>query len=277
MAKKNLNSKDANDLTFLEHLEVLRGHLIRSALSILVFTVAAFMIKDFLFSDVLLMPKNPEFITNRLFCQLGKLIHSERLCLNSVELSIINIDLAGQFKIHLRIAFFAGLIMSSPYIFFEIFRFVMPALKEVEKKYSAGMVFYTSALFITGILFGYFIIIPLTINFLGGYSVSDQVVNQIALKSFIGSVTSVTLSAGVAFELPIMIYFLSKVGLVTPEFMRKYRKHAIVVFLIVAGIITPPDVISQILVCIPLYVLFEVSIFISRRIQKQRDKRAEEE
>ena len=124
-----------------------------------------------------------------------------------------------------------------------------------------------------GILFGYYVIIPLTINFLGGYSVSEQVENQIALKSYVGNVTSVSLSTGLAFELPIMIYFLSKVGLVTPEFMKRYRKHAIVVFLVLSGIITPPDVISQFLVCIPLYILFEVSIFISKRIERQREER----
>ncbi len=276
MVKKNLKSKDANDLTFLEHLEVLRGHLIRAAISILVFAIAAFLVKDFIFNVVLLSPKNPEFITNRLFCELGNLINSQRLCLNSEGLNIINIELAGQFKIHLRIAFFAGLILSSPYLFFEIYSFIMPALKDVERKYSAGMVFYTSILFITGILFGYFIIIPLTINFLGGYSVSEQVANQIALISYIGSVTSVTLSTGLAFELPIMIYFLSMIGLVTPEFMREYRKHAIVVFLILSGIITPPDVISQFLVCIPLYVLFEASILISKRVQRQREDREDE-
>ena len=146
-------------------------------------------------------------------------------------------------------------------------------MKDNEKKYSAGMVFYTSALFIVGILFGYYIIIPLTVNFLGGYSVSEQVANQINLKSYIGSVTSVTLSTGLAFELPIMIYFLSKVGLVTPEFMKRYRKHAIVVFLVLSGIITPPDVISQFLVCVPLYILFEASILISKRIEKQREER----
>lgn len=277
MGKKNLKSKDANDLTFLEHLEVLRGHLIRSAISVLVFSIGAFLIKDFIFNIVLLAPKEGDFITNRLFCQLGKLINSERLCLNSEGLDIINIDLAGQFKIHLRIAFFAGIILSSPYIFTEIFRFILPALKDEEKKYSAGMVFYTSLLFIVGVLFGYYLIIPLTINFLGGYSVSEQVANQIALKSYIGSVTSLTLSTGVAFELPIMIYFLSKVGLVTPEFMKRYRKHALVVFLVLSGIITPPDVISQFLVCIPLYILFEVSILISKRIQRQREERDEAE
>ncbi len=273
MGKKNQKSKDANDLTFLEHLEVLRGHLIRSVISVLVFAIAAFMIKDFIFNIILLAPKEPEFITNRLFCQLGELINSARLCINAEGLDIINIDLAGQFKIHLRIAFFAGLILSSPYIFTEIFRFVLPALKETEKKYSAGMVFYTSALFLSGVLFGYYLIIPLTINFLGGYSVSAEVANQIALKSYVGSVTSLSLSTGLAFELPIMIYFLSKVGLVTPDFMRKYRKHALVVFLVLSGIITPPDVISQFLVCVPLYILFEISILISRRVERQREER----
>ncbi len=273
MGKKNQKSKDANDLTFLEHLEVLRGHLIRSVISVLVFAIVAFMIKDFIFNIILLAPKEPEFITNRLFCQLGELINSARLCINSEGLDIINIDLAGQFKIHLRIAFFAGLILSSPYIFAEVFRFVLPALKETEKKYSAGMVFYTSALFLSGVLFGYYLIIPLTINFLGGYSVSAEVANQIALKSYVGSVTSLSLSTGLAFELPIMIYFLSKVGLVTPDFMRKYRKHALVVFLVLSGIITPPDVISQFLVCVPLYILFEISIVISRRVERQREER----
>lgn len=277
MAKKNLKSKDANDMTFLEHLEVLRGHLIRAALSVLVFSIGAFLIKDFIFNTVLLSPREADFITNKLFCKLGELINSKRLCINTEDLDIINIDLAGQFKIHLRIAFFGGLILSSPYIFLEIYRFILPALKENEKRYSAGMVFYTTMLFVTGILFGFFIIIPLTINFLGGYSVSEQVANQINLKSYIGTVTSVTLSTGLAFELPIMIYFLSKVGLVTPEFMKKYRKHAVVVFLVLSGIITPPDVISQFLVCIPLYILFEASIVISKRIQRQRERRDAEE
>ena len=273
MGKKKFKDKDANDLTFLEHLEVLRGHLIRAAISVLVFTVGAFLIKDFIFNTVLFAPKNAEFITNRLFCELGNLINSARLCLNAEGLEIINIDLAGQFKIHLRIAFLGGIILASPYIFTEIYRFVLPALKDTEKKYSKGMVFYTTMLFLIGILFGYFIIIPLTINFLGGYSVSEQVANQINLKSYIGNVSTVTLSTGLAFELPIMIYFLSKVGIITPDFMKRYRKHALVVFLVLSGIITPPDVISQFLVCIPLYLLFEVSIGISKRIERQREER----
>lgn len=260
-------------MSFLEHLEVLRGHLIRSVLSVIVFTVVAFLFKDIVFNQILLAPKNSDFFSTQLLCRLGESLNMPKLCLNSVTLDIINIDMAGQFKIHLVIAFFAGLILASPYIFLEVYRFIIPALKENEQKYSRGMVFYTSFLFLVGILFGYYIIAPLTINFLGGYSVSEQVANAINLRSYIRSVTSVTLSAGIAFELPVLIYFLSKVGLITASFMRRYRKHAIVVFLVVSGIITPPDVISQFLVCVPLYVLFEVSILISARIERQREER----
>ncbi|MCD6347588.1 MAG: twin-arginine translocase subunit TatC [Bacteroidales bacterium] len=264
-------------MNFLEHLEVLRGHLLRSLASVAVFTIVAFLLKDIIFNFILLAPREPDFFTNELLCRLGKAMNTDKLCLNVVPLEIINIDLAGQFKIHLIVSFFGGLILSSPYIFFEIFRFVLPALKDKEKKQSKGMVFFTSALFLLGILFGFFVIIPLTINFLGTYSVSEQVANQINLKSYIRSVTSVTLSTGLVFELPILIYFLSKVGLVTPGFLRTYRKHAIVIFLVLSGIITPPDVISQFLVCVPLYILFEVSILISARVEKQRIARDEEE
>ncbi len=264
-------------MSFLEHLEVLRGHLLRSLGSVLVFAVIAFLLKDIIFNTILLAPKEADFWTNEMFCRLGKLLNSDRLCLNTQGLEIINIDLAGQFKIHLIISFFGGLILSSPYIFLEVYRFIIPALKDNERKYSRGMVFFTTVLFLIGILFGFFIIIPLTLNFLGGYSVSEEVSNQIALRSYIRSVTSVTLSTGLAFELPILIYFLSKVGLVTPRFMRKYRKHAVVIFLVLSGIITPPDVISQFLVCIPLYILFEASIVISARIERQRIERDEAE
>jgi sec-independent protein translocase protein TatC len=273
VAKKSKRSKDPNDMSFLEHLDVLRGHMLRAIASIGVFTVVAFLLKDILFDQILLAPKDPEFFTNEMFCRLGKLLNTDRLCLNVIDLDIQNIDLAGQFKIHLTIAFFGGLVLSSPYIFLEVYRFITPALKDNEKQHSRGMVFFTSLLFLIGILFGYFVIIPLTLNFLGGYSVSAEVANNITLKSYIRSVTSVTLSTGLAFELPILIYFLSKVGIITSDFMKRYRKHAIVVFLVVSGIITPPDVISQFLVCIPLYILFEGSIFIAKRIERQRAER----
>ena len=277
MAKKTSKNKDANDMSFLEHLEMLRGHLLRSVASIAVFTVVAFLFKDIVFDTILLAPRTPEFFTNDMFCRLGHWMNTEKLCLNSTALEIINFDMAGQFRTHLIIAFMGGIVLSSPYIFLEIYRFITPALKEKEQKYSRGMVFFTTLLFLIGILFGYFVIVPLTINFLGGYSVSESVENTIGLRSYIRSVTSVTLSAGIAFELPILIYFLTKVGLITADFMRRYRKHAIVVFLVLSGIITPPDVISQFLVCGPLYILFEMSILISARIERKRDEEEENE
>lgn len=277
MDRKKLKNKDANDLTFLEHLEVLRGHLIRAIGSVAVFAVVAFLLKDVIFDHILLAPRSSEFFTNRMFCRVAEWLHTPKLCLSNVNINLINYDLSGQFRIHLNIAFYGGLILSAPYIFWELYRFILPALKENERKYSRGMVFYTTALFMIGVLFGYFLIIPLTINFLGGYSVSEQVANQINLRSYIGTVSSLIFSTGLVFELPILVYFLSKVGLITPSFMKRYRKHAIVVILLVAGIITPPDVFSQMLVSIPMYLLFEISILISARIERERNAREEAE
>jgi sec-independent protein translocase protein TatC len=273
--KKKLKSKDANDMTFLEHLEVLRGHLLRSIASVGVFAVLAFILTKFIFDHVLLAPKSADFITNRVLCKLGQLINTGKLCINEVPFQLINIEMAGQFRINMTIALYGGLILSAPYIFWELYRFIMPALKEKERKYSRGMVFYTSILFLVGILFGYFMIVPLTLNFLGGYSVSSEILNQINLKSYISTITSLIFATGLVFELPILVYFLSKVGIVTPAFMRKYRRHAIIIILILAGIITPPDIFSQIMVTIPMYALFEASIFVSARVERERNAREE--
>ena len=212
-----------------------------------------------------------------MLCDFGRWVNTDKLCINDVPVELINIEMAGQFRIHLTIAIYGGLILSAPYILWELYRFIMPALKSNERQYSKGMVFYTTFLFALGILFGYFMIVPLTINFLGSYSVSSEVLNQINLKSYVGIITSLVFATGLIFEMPILVYFLSKVGIVTPSFMRKYRKHALIIILIVSGIITPPDIFSQIMVSIPMYILFEVSIFISARIERQRDAREAEE
>jgi sec-independent protein translocase protein TatC len=271
--KKKLKSKDANDLTFLEHLEVLRGHLLRSIASVGVFAVVVFIFTKFIFDHILLAPKSVDFFTNRLFCKIGQWAHTDKLCINDIPLQLINIEMAGQFRINMTIALYGGLILAVPYVLWELYRFIMPALKSTERKYSRGMVFYTTLLFMLGVLFGYFMIVPLTLNFLGGYSVSSEILNQITLKSYIGIISSLVFASGLIFELPILVYFLSKVGIITPGFMRKYRKHALIIILLIAGIITPPDIFSQIMVTIPMYALFEVSIFISARIEKERDAR----
>jgi sec-independent protein translocase protein TatC len=268
-SNKKKVSKDG-EMTFLQHLEELRWHIIRSLLAIVACAIIAFIFKNIIFDTVILAPKNPDFITNRLLCRLADIVHTPALCINQKPLDLISIKMSGQFTTHINISLVAGVIIAFPFVFWEFWSFFRPALYEKERKYARGAVLYTTGLFLTGILFGYFIITPLSINFLGSYRVSQSVENQINITSYIGSVTSVALAAGLAFELPILVYFLARVGIITPEFMRKYRKHALVVVLVIAAVITPPDIFSLILVAIPLIFLYEVSIFIAARVVKKR-------
>lgn len=268
--KKSVKN-NLGEMSFLDHLEELRWHIIRSVLAICVLAVIAFTMKDFIFDTILLKPSTPDFWTNRMFAKLGDLLNSD-IKINKEPLSLISIQLADQFMIHIWVSIIAGFILASPIVFFELWKFIKPALYEKEKRYAAGAVFYTSFLFILGVLFGYFLIVPLSIDFLNTYKVSKQVVNQFTLSNYNSMVTSIVLASGVTFLLPIFSYFLSKVGILTPVFMRTYRRHAYVVLLILAAIITPPDVISQIMVFIPLFFLYEISIFISKRVVKQREK-----
>jgi sec-independent protein translocase protein TatC len=275
--------KNNVEMSFFEHLEVLRGHLIRSVLAAFVFMVVAFLNRDLIFSEIILKPKNPDFVTNRFFKSMGEWLHTHfnmdatGMAINTKPLSIVNIDMAGQFNSHITISLVAGLVLASPYIIWEIWRFIKPALIEREKKYASRAVFFISGLFIVGILFGYYIIAPLSIDFLSTYVVSSDVINTIKLDSYISTITSVTFASGVIFELPVIVFFLSKVGIMTPKFMKKYRRHSYIVLLIIAGIVTPPDVFSQILVCIPLIALYEISVIISRSVEKKRNQAKEEE
>lgn len=180
--------------------------------------------------------------------------------------------MAGQFTTHITISIIVGLVIGFPYVFYQFWKFIKPALYIKERKYARLSVFYASSLFSLGVLFGYFLIVPLSIHFLGTYNVSDQILNQINLKSYISSVNSIILASGVIFELPIIIYFLSKVGIITPITLKKYRKHSLIGMLIVSAIITPPDVFSQVLVCLPLIILYEIGIKISKRIVRKREE-----
>jgi len=265
-------------MSFLDHLEVLRWHIIRAAFGAFVFMVIAFINRNFIFNEIILKPRNPDFPTNRFFLNLSGWLNSTfnlnigSLAINTTPLNIVNIDMAGQFTSHIKISIVVGLILASPYIIWEIWRFIAPALHQNEKRHASGAVFFISSLFIIGVLFGYYLIAPLSIHFLNTYIVSEQVVNTIKLSSYIGTITSVIFASGVIFELPIIVLFLSKIGMLSPGFMRKYRKHAYVLLLIIAGIITPPDVFSQVLVCVPLIVLYEISVYISRSVERTRKK-----
>src|SRR6056297_1177564 len=273
--KKGMKSAYA-EMSFLEHLEEFRWHIIRSALAIMIFAVVAFIMKDIIFNTIILNPRTPDFWTNRMFARLGDAVGSEALRINQEPLELISIKIAGQFMTHIWVSIIAGFIISSPVVFYEFWRFIKPALYDTEKKYAGGAVFFTSFLFLLGVLFGYFLIVPLSVHFLGTYNVSGEVTNQINLKSYIGSVTSISLAAGVVFLIPIFSYFLSKVGLITPQFMKTYRKHAYVIMLLLSAIITPPDIFSQIMVCFPLVFLYEIGILISHRVVKKREKEMDE-
>jgi sec-independent protein translocase protein TatC len=267
MEKQAVQEKE---MSFWEHLEELRWHIVRSVIAVVVLAVIAFLNRKLVFDMLVLAPGKADFFTNRMLCKAGELLHIDAICMDDLNLQIININMSGQFLTHMYISFITGLILAFPFVLNEIWRFIRPALHEGEARYSSGAVIISSVLFFMGVLFSYFLIVPLTINFLGTYQVSETVANQISLQSYISTVISVIFAVGLVFELPILIYFLTKIGLITPTFMRRNRKYTFVILLIVSAIITPPDVFSQVLVVIPLMGLYELSILVSDRIVKQQ-------
>jgi len=270
MAKKN-----PNEMSFLDHLEVLRGHLIKSTLAILLFATVAFLFEKIVFDIILLGPSKINFVTYNGLCNLSKALgFDESLCITEMPFEIQSRTLAGQFSAHIWVSITFGFIAAFPFVIYQFWKFVSPGLHSNERKTSRGFIFAASFLFFTGVLFGYYIICPLSINFLGSYSVSEVIHNDFDLDSYVSLVRASTLASGLIFELPIIIYFLTKVGLVTPEFLRKNRKVALVIVLIVSAVITPPDIASQVIVAIPVIILYEVSIVISKRVLKNQAKKA---
>jgi len=272
--KSKKTSKETGEMSFLEHLEELRWHLVRSSVAIVAGAVIVFINVKLIIDNILFAPKYPEFVTNRFFAWIADKMNSPDLRINTKPFEIINIDMAGQFTTHLNIAMVGGIIISIPYIFWEFWSFIKPALYDKEKRYATGAVFYSSFLFLLGVLFGYYIIVPLTTHFFGSYSVSAEVVNQINLTSYISSVSTIVLGSGIVFELPIIIYFLSKVGIISSSFLATYRKHAYVALLLLAAIITPPDIFSMLVVSGPLILLYELGVILAKRIE--RNKKNEE-
>jgi sec-independent protein translocase protein TatC len=271
MASKQPGNEPA-EMTFLEHLEALRWHLVRVALAIVIFALLAFFNKEIIFDGIILAPKNADFWTYRMMCALSERFNLD-MCLEQVSFHVINLNLSGQFTTHMWIAFMSGFILAFPYFIWEIWTFVKPALSRHELRHSRGIVFFTSLLFMTGVAFGYFIITPLSVNFLGNYQVSSEISNSISMDSYINTVTVLSLSTGFVFELPMVVYFLSKLGVITPQFMRNHRKHAMVLNLIIAALITPsPDITSQMLVAVPLFLLYELSIHVSRIVTASRNR-----
>ncbi len=272
------DKKQKEEMSFLEHLEVFRWHLVRSVAAVLFFAIIAFIFKGIVFDGILLAPKSPDFPTYKILCLISQnLGMGDALCMEELPFILMNISMSGQFSTHIMTSIVVGFVVAFPYVFWEMWRFISPALHDNESNVARGIVFFSSLLFLIGVLFGYYVVAPLSVHFLGSYQVSQTVANQISLSSFISTVTTVSLANGVVFELPILVYFLTKVGLLTPDFMRTYRKHALVLTLIFSAIITPPDVTSQILVALPLMVLYELSIKISARVLRKQEKQLQKQ
>jgi len=272
------------EMSFFQHLEALRWHLVRSALAILVFATVAFIYFDDIFANIIMGPTHTDFFTYRMMCNMGHALHNmssyfnaDSFCVKSINVKLINTELAGQFNLQLNSSIMIGLIVGVPYLLYEVWRFIRPALHDKERRAASGFVFYASFLFLLGVLFGYFIITPLSIRFLASYTVSSQIENMYSSDSFISSETMLTLLAGLVFQLPIVIYILANLGIVTAKFMRDKRRYAIVAVLILAAIITPsPDALTMMIVALPLYVLFEFSILVASYVERRNKKRDDE-
>jgi sec-independent protein translocase protein TatC len=263
------------EMSFFDHIDVLRKHLLRVVAVVLVLTIGAFYFTDFIFNEIIMGPKNPDFWTYRMMCEMVAKFPSigSEFCITKIDAKIINTEMAGQFTLQLNSCVMVGIILGIPYLLFEVWLFVKPALHEHERKSASGFVIFASTLFFLGILFGYYIICPLSINFLTNFTVSPDIENTFTIDSYLSSVMTLTLGAGVIFQLPVIIYILSKLGVMTPAFMRASRRYATVLILIVAAVVTPTaDPYTMLIVAAPLFLLYELSIYISAAIEKKKNK-----
>ena len=255
---------------FLDHLEALRWHLLRSAIAVIVITVLVFFAKDFVFGTVIFGPTRGDFITYRLFCALGERIGATgTLCMEVDPVRWITPVFGETFIIHMQVSVILGLVAASPYIFFEIWGFVRPGLHAKEQEAARGTVFICSTLFLLGVLFGYYVISPFAVSFLVNYTLPG-VEPSPALSSYITYLTMFTLPTGLVFELPVVVYFLTRIGLLSSTLMKSYRRHAFVVLLVISGLVTPPDPITLVLLSMPLYALYEAGILIAMRVERRR-------
>ena len=259
-------------------MEELRWHIIRAVIAILIGAIVVFIFVKEIVNNVLLAPAHSDFITYKYLCEAGHFFRlGNSLCLAGVKVSFISTAMTGQFISSFTIAFMGGFVVAFPYVFWEFWRFVRPALSPKELKKTRGVIFWVSLLFFLGITFGYFIIAPYTVNFFANFQLDENIENRWTITSYIDTLVPLILGTGLAFQLPLVMFFLAKVGLMSPDFLRRNRKYAIVIILILAGIITPPDVISQIICTIPLMLLYEISIWLTAKVQKEKELEEKEE
>ncbi|MFL0683739.1 MAG: twin-arginine translocase subunit TatC [Algoriphagus aquaeductus] len=261
--------EEEEGMSFLDHLEALRWHLLRSVAAVLIFTVAAFLAKSIVFGVIILGPSKVDFLTYRVLCDLGNSLGIAALCIDELPFTIQSRQMTGQFSMHMTSSFVVGFIAAFPYVFWEVWKFISPGLYDKEKNAARGAVFFVSLLFLTGAAFGYYVLSPLSINFLSNYQLDPSITNEFDITSYVTTLTMLVLASAIMFQLPVVVYFLSMSGLVTSKMLKAYRRHSIVVILVVSAIITPPDVISQLLIAMPILVLYEVGIMIAKRLEKR--------
>jgi sec-independent protein translocase protein TatC len=270
---KNLES----EMSFFEHLEALRWHLIRAVIALVIFTSIAFYFQEFLIDEIIMGPRKKDFWTYGILCKIGTALHLDGWCFQGFDDKMVFTEMAGQFNFFINSCIMAGLVFAIPYFLYEVWRFIKPALHEKERKAASGFVFYASSLFLLGVLFGYFIIAPMSIRFLIEFKVTDEVQTMIRVDSYMSTLTTLTMGAGLVFELPILIYLLASLGVLTATLMRKTRRYAVLIILILAAIITPtPDAITMSVVAVPLLFLYEVGIWVAAGVGRRRDKKSEE-
>lgn len=257
---------DNKQMSFLDHLEELRWRLMRSAIAVVIFAIVIWIYQKEIMENVFLIMVDPNFVTFRLLCEYLN------VCIDKIPVNFQSMTLSGQFSYALMMSIMGGAVLAFPYIFYQLWSFVKPGLKFKERKMAKGIVIYVSILFFTGILFGYFVVAPLSVQFFGAFQITDKIRNDFTISSYMSTILSTVFYTGLFFLLPVVTYLLVKIGLFTPEFLVKYRKHAVVVILILAAVITPPDVISQVIVTIPIYLLFEISVLVAKRVAKNQQE-----
>jgi sec-independent protein translocase protein TatC len=272
------NNPDKAEMSFFDHLEELRWHIIRSLIAVVIAATLVFIFIRQIYNDIIMGPTHPDFITYRLLCQIDRALHlGNKLCLQSLDIHFQNLEVSGQFMLSLTSSVVIGAVVSVPYILWEFWRFIKPALTPKEIQYARGIVFWTSLLFFMGVSFGYFLIAPYALTFFANYRISNQFENIFTVQSYLSMLSQLVIGLGCIFELPILVYFLTKIGLVTPQFLKTYRRHAILVIVVLAAFIAPPDITSQLIIAFPLYLLYELSISISARVLKQEKEKAIQE
>ena len=270
MALDQYNDEEEEGMSFLDHLEALRWHLFRAVAAVLVFTIAAFLAKDFVFGVLNLGPPKVDFWTYRMLCDLGNYVGIPALCINDLPFTIQSRQMTGQFSMHMTSSLVVGLIAAFPYLFYEVWRFISPGLYTKERNAARGAVFFVSFLFLSGALFGYYVLTPMSINFLANYQLDPSIANEFDITSYVSTLSMLVLASAIMFQLPVVVYFLSMSGLVTSKMLKSYRKHSMVVILVLSAVITPADVISQFFIGMPTLVLYELGILIAKRLEKQR-------